>query len=120
MNIKRLFGSRPRFQLGDHVASLDSSVEVNYDVAQLISCGIVTGIRFCSEGSMYVGWTYDMQIYKTISGTVSNYIISRYPNLYYYEAAENDLYVYDKEVDILKIINALALKHSKHIEENSR
>ena len=118
MDITRLFGSQPKFQLGNHVFSLDSYSEVNDEVVCCKSYGVITAIKFCPENSAYLGWTYELQVYKIISGTAFKHQVNLYPNLLYYDAYEIDLYMCPKKIDILKIINSLKLKQSEIIKKN--
>ena len=120
MNILDLFGSQPKFQLGDHLFARYTYEESNDEVVQCKTYGIVTGITFCKEYSMYPGWVYTLETYKSIHVSQSIRDVDTNSQLSPTDFHEDELYSCPRSIKALKVINNLKLKSSDYINKNRR
>lgn len=120
MNIIDVFGSEPRFKLGQYVFSRTSYEESDGQVAHCKTYGVIVGIEFCKEYSMYFGWVYTIEVYKTI------YVLGAYKevdancNITATVFYESDLTICEKKHNISVIINNLKSRQLDYIARNSK
>lgn len=119
MNITDVFGSQPLFKLGDHVYFKFMVEQLDDEVVYCKTYSMITGINFCSEYTGYVGWNYEVQVYKEITYSLQERKIELYPNLMYSNVNEIDLFLSDRKLSHLKIINSLIAKQLEQINRNS-
>jgi hypothetical protein len=118
MDIIGVFGSEPAFKLGDHVYLRYQYERTSGEVVYCKDYCMVSGINFCSEYSGYVGWNYEIQVYKEVSYSSVLRKVSIYPNLLYGNANEIDLYLCYKTLKFEKIVNSLKLKQLEYVRKN--
>ena len=120
MNIIDVFGSQPMFKLGDHVYFKFMNEDLNAEVTYCKTYCMITGINFCSENSGYVGWNYELQIYKEVYYSPKNREINLHPNLMYSNVNEIDLFLSDRKLLHFKIINSLIRKQLHDVNKRFR
>lgn len=119
-NIIDVFGSEPRFQLGDYVFAHDAFESLNEPVSYCNAYGVIIGVEFCKECSMYLGWTYTIEVYKSIYIEGTDKVIRINPNVSATTFHESQLSLRRPRIEISSIVQNLKIRQLEYIKNNSR
>jgi hypothetical protein len=110
---RSIFITPPKFQLGQGIIHRYEADLMKDGVVSAKDFGVIVGIVYCDENSVYVGWSYQVYLWKTVYEHDNRDDIDYYTDISYSSFDESEDVQLTEIIDCAKLVEKINKKQFK-------